>query len=315
VARQRLTTEQAARVLGISVDAVRKRAERGQLPYEKEGNRLYILLDDVATQSGYDVEDASRALISQMQARIDSLGGQLEQANERDRETRRIIAALTQRIPELPGAPAPGSQPDTQEAPEMVTEEAITEEAPRTKLLGFLQVLLTVVAAGTLPVVLATVAIALVYARQRANAGPSLGSPVYIYLGFQLFPLFCGLYAGLTWKGIHLRGHMLLGILAGAIETVIIGIFQVPQALAAFNRLFVTIGGTGLTFDLTVSDIIAVFATIMLFMAGGIFGDLLEQAQSPRKKAPGAWAPLLLPGTVTGTFGLLANIVASGIKF
>lgn len=315
MARQRLTTEQAARVLGISVDAVRKRAERGQLPYEKEGNRLYILLDDVATQSGYDVEDASRALISQMQARIDSLGGQLEQANERDRETRRIIAALTQRIPELPGAPAPGSQPDTQEAPEMVTEEAITEEAPRTKLLGFLQVLLTVVAAGTLPVVLATVAIALVYARQRANAGPSLGSPVYIYLGFQLFPLFCGLYAGLTWKGIHLRGHMLLGILAGAIETVIIGIFQVPQALAAFNRLFVTIGGTGLTFDLTVSDIIAVFATIMLFMAGGIFGDLLEQAQSPRKKAPGAWAPLLLPGTVTGTFGLLANIVASGIKF
>ena len=313
--QQRLTTDQAARVLGVSVDAVRKRAERGQLPYEKEGNRLYILLDGDATQSGNDVEGASQALVSQMQVLIDSLSWQLEQANERDRETRRIIAALTQRIPELPGAQAPSSRPESQEAPEPITEETATEGAPRAEPSGFLQVLLTVVAAGTLPVVLASVAIALVYASQRANAGPSPVSPVYVYLGFQLFPLFCGLYAGLTWKGIHLRGHMLLGILAGAIETVIIGIFQIPEALAAFNRILVTIGGIGLGFDLTVSDIIAVFATIMLFMAGGIFGDLLEQAQSPRKEAPGSWATLLIPGTVTGTFGLLASIVASGIKF
>jgi len=320
VAQQRLTTDQAARVLGVTVDAVRKRAERGELPYEKEGNRLYILLDDVSTQSGTDVEGSSQVLISQMQARIDSLGWQLEQAIERDRETRRIVAALTQRIPELPRAQALSSRPESQEPPEPVmeataTEEAATEEAARAKLLEFLQVLLSVVAAGTLPVVLASVAIALVYAQQRPNADPSLVSPMYVYLGFQLFPLFCGLYAGLTWKGIHLRGHLLLGMLAGVIETVMIGIFQIPQALAAFNRLLADIGGTRLSFDLTVSDIIAVFATIMLFMAGGIFGDLLEQTQSPRKKAPVAWASLLVPGTVTGTFGLLANIVASGIKF
>jgi excisionase family DNA binding protein len=311
VAQQRLTTDQAARVLGVSVDAVKKRAERGELPHEKEGNRLYILLEDVATQSGDDIEGESGALISQMQARIDLLGWQLEQANDRDREIRRIIAALTQRIPELPGAQAPSSQPEPREAP-----ETATEEAPRAKLLVFLQVLLTVVMAGALPVVLATMAIALVLP-QRVSAGSPLGSPMYmyLYLCFQSIPLFCGLYAGLTWKGIHLRGHMILGLLAAAIEAVIIAIFQNPQALAAINALLAAIGGTELVFPLTFSDIIAVFATIMLFMAGGIFGDLLEQAQSPRKKDPGAWATLLIPGTVTGAFGILANIVASGLKF
>lgn len=307
--QRRLTTVQAARVLGVSVDAVRKRAERGQLPHEKEGKRLYILLDDVATQTGDDVESEVGALVSQMQARIDSLGWQLEQANDRDREIRRIIAALTQRIPELPGAQTPSSQPEPQEAP-----EPVTEEAPRAKLLVFFQVLLTVVMAGALPVVLTFVAVALV-SRPGASAGSPLGSPVYIYLGFHVFPLFCGLYAGLTWKGIHLRGHMILGLLAGAIEAMIIAIFhfEILNVWDALNQFLVSIGGVRTIWTLSFSDIIAIFATIMLFMTGGIFGDLLEQAQSPQKKDRGAWATLLIPGTVTGTFGILANIVASGL--
>jgi excisionase family DNA binding protein len=311
VAQQRLTTDQAARVLGVSVDAIRKRAERGQLPHVKEGNRLYILLDDVATQSGDDVEGKSGALISQMQARIDSLGWQLEQANDRDREIRRIIAALTQRIPELPGAQAPSSRPEPPEAPEQDTEEA-----PRAKLLVFLQVLLAVVAAGTLPVVSSYVAISLVFSHPLVGADSPLSSPTYIYLWFHLIPLFCGLYTGLTWKGIHLRGHMILGLLAGIIDTVTIAVFHFKNLHArdALNEFLIYIGGRGLFFPIDVSDIIAVFATITLFLSGGIFGDLLERAQSPRKKDSTAWATLLVPGMVTGAFGILANIVASSLK-
>lgn len=310
MAQQRLTTEQAARVLGVSVDAVRKRAERGQLLHEKAGNRLYILLDDTA-QAGDGVEGESGPLISQMQARIDSLGWQLEQANDRDREVRRIIAALTQRIPELPEAQAPSSQPEASEA-----SETSAEEAPRATPLVLLQVLLTVVAAGVLPVVLSFVAISLVFGHPPTGAGSPLGSTTYIYLWFHLIPLFCGLFAGLTWKGVHLRGHMILGLLAGAAETATIAILHSQNlgARDALNRYLVDIGGRGLFFPIEIADIIAVFATILLFLAGGIFGDLIEQAQSPQKKGSAAWATLLVPGAVTGSFGILANIVASSLR-
>jgi hypothetical protein len=106
------------------VDAVRKRVERGHLPHEREGSRLYILLDEDATESRPNVEGESSALMSQMQDRIDSLERQLDQANERDRENRRIIAALTSRIPELPAARA---SPDTPSEPRRAPEAAETE--------------------------------------------------------------------------------------------------------------------------------------------------------------------------------------------
>jgi hypothetical protein len=110
---------------------------------------------------------------------------------------------------------------------------------------------------------------------------------------------------------------MILGLLAGTIDTVTIGVlhFKTLNARAAFNESLTYIGGRGLSFPINVSDIIAVFATIALFMAGGIFGDLVEQAQSPRKREDSSsWASLLIPGTVTGAFGILANIVASSLR-
>jgi len=50
-------------------------------------------------------QDASRdALLAAKDETIAALWEQLAQADERDRENRRIIAALTQRVPELPSA-------------------------------------------------------------------------------------------------------------------------------------------------------------------------------------------------------------------
>jgi hypothetical protein len=61
--------------------------------------------------------DTSQPLVEEIRGRIESLERQLEQANERDRENRRIIAALTSRIPAIE-APA-----DEREAPETVGEQ------------------------------------------------------------------------------------------------------------------------------------------------------------------------------------------------
>jgi hypothetical protein len=125
---ERLTTAQAASSLGISEAGVRKRVQRGQMPYERdETGRLWVYLAASATegQKSQDRDRVSRdspapgALTSQMQARIHSLERQLEQANERDRENRRIIAALTSRIPELPAA----ASAEPRESPAMADDE------------------------------------------------------------------------------------------------------------------------------------------------------------------------------------------------
>ena len=51
-----VTTKEAAEALGISVEAVRKRIERGQLGHERIDGRVYVYLDDNQTKSGLDVE-------------------------------------------------------------------------------------------------------------------------------------------------------------------------------------------------------------------------------------------------------------------
>jgi excisionase family DNA binding protein len=123
--RQRVTTKEAAEALGISVEAVRKRIERGQLGHERVDGRVYVYLDGDQTESGPDVEVESTALISEKNARIELLERQLTEANERDRENRRIIAALTQRIPQLE-APA-----EPRESPETATEQEEADARPQ----------------------------------------------------------------------------------------------------------------------------------------------------------------------------------------
>src|SRR5215213_2714374 len=120
-----VTTKEAAEALGISVEAVRKRIERGQLGHERVDGRVYVYLDDDQTKSGLDVEVESTSLISELRARIELLEDQLEQANERerqaterDRENRRLLAAALERIPPQLEAPAesPSAAPGGTEA-------------------------------------------------------------------------------------------------------------------------------------------------------------------------------------------------------
>jgi hypothetical protein len=104
---RRTTVAEAAEVLGISAEAVRGRIRRGTLPVEREGGTVYVLLGDPTTgdqprTTGDQPTDRTDLLIAELQDRVRSL----EEAN---RENRRIIAALTQRIPEIE-APRDASQ-------------------------------------------------------------------------------------------------------------------------------------------------------------------------------------------------------------
>jgi hypothetical protein len=112
-ADQRLTLRQAAARLGVSESAIRKRVERGTLRSDKgpDGKR-YVYLD-LAGLGAHGVADRGvdtsatherDALISELRSHNATLREQLELEREANRENRRIIAALTSRIPELPAA-------------------------------------------------------------------------------------------------------------------------------------------------------------------------------------------------------------------
>jgi predicted DNA-binding transcriptional regulator AlpA len=124
---RRLTLRDAAQVLGISKEAVRKRVKRGTLPsYVGEDGRRYVYLDaggdagphrrvPGAVPGTYD--DPRDELIA-------TLKEQLEAERNAHAETRRITYTLAQRVPELE---PPREEP---RAPETVAEEPDGTETP-----------------------------------------------------------------------------------------------------------------------------------------------------------------------------------------
>ena len=127
-----VTVEEAARLLDISVDAIRKRIERGTLRSTKVGKTRYVLLDDVMTHpdaerirqdSGHDGDMTRQdtdmtSLLTSMQDQIDTLKQELEDRKEEARRKDAILMTMAQRIPELE-APA-----EPQAAPQTASEEA-----------------------------------------------------------------------------------------------------------------------------------------------------------------------------------------------
>ena len=128
---QRVTVPEAADLLGITVEAVRMRIKRGTLRSERQAGRVFVLLGQgQPTEQPTDRPDEPNAVISQMQGRIDSLERQLEEAAERDRENRRIIVALTSRIPAIEAPQGASESPQTvEEEPERAEPRPATVEA------------------------------------------------------------------------------------------------------------------------------------------------------------------------------------------
>jgi hypothetical protein len=107
IGRQRVSIREAARLLDVSESAIHKRVQRGTIPHDKgEDGRVFVYLDAPGNSVTDKVSDtvqhpSTEALISEMRDRIESLEHQLEEAHEANRENRRIIAGLIQRVPEL----------------------------------------------------------------------------------------------------------------------------------------------------------------------------------------------------------------------
>src|SRR5215212_129100 len=95
---RRLTVHDAARTLGISEDAVRMRVKRGTLDAEREGGRLYVLLDD----------DPTTEPTAELRDRVRYLEGIITTRDEEIRRRDVIISQLTDRIPAIE-APASGA--------------------------------------------------------------------------------------------------------------------------------------------------------------------------------------------------------------
>ncbi|HET6261563.1 MAG TPA: hypothetical protein VFG99_04920 [Chloroflexia bacterium] len=114
-----MTTREAAETLGISVEAVRKRIERGQLHHEREDNRVYVYLDKDQTMSGHDVEgEVTGALVESLQDQVSYLREQLAAERRANDENRRLLLAALERIPPQLEAPQGDIDPEARESPE-----------------------------------------------------------------------------------------------------------------------------------------------------------------------------------------------------
>ena len=143
---RRVTVDEAARHLRLSVDAVRKRVQRGQLAYEKdEAGRIRIILDE-----GETLQDESPDTTVQDTGARTELVEELRRTNEllrevittRDEEIRRrdtIIMNMTEAMKAL-NPPAPEDSSEARESPEStgptgelgeLREELAAEQARR----------------------------------------------------------------------------------------------------------------------------------------------------------------------------------------
>jgi len=99
---QRLAVQEAAEVLGTSVDAVRMRVRRGSLASEKDPDgRVYVWVDGDSSETKLRLNGESEALISAKDETIATLREQLQAERQAHAEARRIIAGLVERIPAL----------------------------------------------------------------------------------------------------------------------------------------------------------------------------------------------------------------------
>ena len=117
MARQRLDVNQAAEVLGISTDAVRKRARRGSLHSEKaEDGSLYIWLDG-GTPPG---STPTQAHLDSLQEQIDFLRRELERKDA-------LLLSMTEAMKAL----NPPAHEEPPESPEGAGEAAGSTAPPQ----------------------------------------------------------------------------------------------------------------------------------------------------------------------------------------
>lgn len=113
------------------------------------------------------------------------------------------------------------------------------------------------------------------------NAAPFRTNYLMVHFLVHLLPLPLGVWTAFAWPGGRWRGYVSLGLMAAAVEAaVIVLIVSVERELVA--RGLLPIPQIVILFE----DWIGLIATAILFTAGGLFGDLIEQWRSPTGARP-----------------------------
>ncbi len=124
---RRVNVDEAARILGLSMDAVRKRVQRGTIPYEKDpAGRVTIIVDAVETlrDEGETLQDTvhdtpgpeADRLLEAKDETIEELRDRVRYLEEESRRKDHLLAAALERIPAI-------EPPETPQAPETAREE------------------------------------------------------------------------------------------------------------------------------------------------------------------------------------------------
>ncbi len=119
----RYTVPEAAEALGVTVDAIRSRIKRQTIMHVREDGRVYVLLSgDQGFTSNDQVDDQGAAHHADQPPQtgpdhrdelLEELRDRVRALEEANRENRRIIAGLVQRIPELEATPEPRDESET----------------------------------------------------------------------------------------------------------------------------------------------------------------------------------------------------------
>jgi hypothetical protein len=132
---RRVTLREAADILGISKEAVRKRVIRGTLRSETgEDGRRYVYLDTGGDEPPTGELGAPQALIFEMRGRIEDLREQLQAERAAHAEARRLLAAALERIPpqiEPPTEPSEAPSEATEQQGRVGAREEPLREAPQ----------------------------------------------------------------------------------------------------------------------------------------------------------------------------------------
>jgi hypothetical protein len=145
--RDSYTTAQAAHILRLTPTRVRQLLQSGELEGERDAaghwsiparivhTRLERLRHESLLEAvGYDPSSVRemRELVEVLRAQVEMVRVELAEAHAANRENRRIIAALTQRIPAIEAPPeTPPSEPSEAGAPTEATEQPGRTEPQR----------------------------------------------------------------------------------------------------------------------------------------------------------------------------------------
>src|SRR5215208_3552764 len=136
---RRLTVHEAAKVLGITPEAVRSRIQRGTLAKEKgDDGTVYVRLNDdqlrtnadkQTDQSAYigDQTDDQSQLVEHMASEIEHLREMLALRDEEIRRRDHLLAAALERIPAIE---PPDTPSEPRESRETASEEPHSTYAP-----------------------------------------------------------------------------------------------------------------------------------------------------------------------------------------